>query len=266
MISSTATERNDTDWFFSRIESAKARVLVVDYDGTIAHFKTDRQRAFSYLVILDLLRSIMTCCRTRVIVLSSKPAREIPALLQIHPTPEIWGIYGIERLYPDGRYEEVHIDDAALLTLAQAENQLEQEGLGKYIEMKPAAVALHWGGLPPDEIVRIKRKAARILKPLAIWTGLVVRESPAGIELGLATANKSNALREMLSGLDRETPVAYLGNDEAGEDVFRVLGHRGLGVLISPKKRLSAAHLWLRPPDELMIFLHQWGRACGGLQ
>jgi trehalose-phosphatase len=206
----------------------------------------------------------MTSCATRLIIVSGRAALEVPPLLGLQPSPEIWGTHGIERIDASGCYEEVHINEEALQILAEAEARLEREGFRDQLEIKLAGVALHWRGLPASEVLNIRTKAYRILEPLAVQPDLTLTEFEEGVEIHLSCANKGDALRNFLSELDRDVPVAYLGDDATDEEAFRVLNGRGLSVLVGPKLRFTAAQIWLRPPDELIQFLTTWITACGG--
>jgi trehalose 6-phosphate phosphatase len=262
-MSRTVVESQNSGWFFRQVSGAKDRVLFVDYDGTAAPFTSERNHAFPYPRVPEYLRCIQTSCHTRLIMVSGRAAHEVPPLLGLNPSPEIWGTHGIERIHSDGRYEELRVSEDALQVLAQAEARLEREGLGKYIEVKLAGVALHWRGLPPSEVFNVRAKACRILEPLAVKPDLVLSEFEEGMELRLASANKGDALRNFLSELDRDVPVAYLGDDATDEDAFRVINGRGLSVLVGPRPRMTAAQLWLKPPDDLIHFLTAWIHACG---
>ena len=55
--------------------------------------------------------------------------------------------------------------------------------------------------------------------------------------------------------------MAYLGDDLTDEDAFRAVATRGLGILVRQELRKTAAVAWLRPPEELLDFLHRWARA-----
>ena len=263
-MSRMAVVSKEQSSFFRKVAAAQHRILVVDYDGTLAPFNRNRQRAIPYSKIPDFLGRIMTSCGTRVIVLSGRAAHEVPPLLGLNPAPEIWGTNGIERLKTAFLYEEVHLNDDALDALVRAEAQLEREGFREHIEVKLAAVALHWRGLPASQIVDMRTKAYRILEPLAVAPHLVLSEFEEGVEIRLSSANKGNALRSLLSDLDADVPVAYLGDDATDEDAFRVLNGRGLTVLVGPKYRFTAAQIWLKPPDELLDFLTSWIAACEG--
>jgi trehalose 6-phosphate phosphatase len=156
------------------------------------------------------------------------------------------------------------LNDDALEALALAETRLEREGYREYIEVKLVAVALHWRDLPTSRILDMRTKAYRILEPLAMTPDLVLREFDEGVEIRLSSANKGDALRNLLCDVDPNVPVAYLGDDAADEDAFRTLNGRGLSVLVGPKYRFTAAQIWLKPPDELLDFLRDWIAACGG--
>jgi trehalose-phosphatase len=250
--------------FFKNVAKAETRVLILDYDGTVAPFSADRKQALPYPGIPQLLQSVMTSCGTRLIVVSGRAAHEVPPLLGFRPLPEIWGTHGVERISREGRYEQVSCSDDALNVLAQAETLLERRGLGSHLEIKLAAVAVHWRGLSPAKVLTVRTKAYRTLEPLANHPDLVLMGFEEGVEIRLRAANKGNVIRTLLSELDADVPIAYLGDDSTDEEAFRALNTRGLTVLVRPKQRFTAAQIWLKPPDELREFLTTWIRFCGG--
>jgi trehalose-phosphatase len=253
---------NEYASFLEAVAAAKSRILFVDYDGTVAPFSANRHHAFPYEGVPDLLRRIRTTCNTRLIVISGRSAREVGPLLGISPALEIWGTYGIERLHPSGRYEQADVAEEALKVLEESEEALERADLGERIEVKLAAVAVHWRGMAPSEIIEIRSAAHRVLAPFASRSGLLLAEFDEGVEIRLRMANKGDSLQNLLSELPGNVPVAYLGDDYTDEDAFRVLNGRGLTVLVQPKPRFTAAQLWLRPPDDVLVFLTDWIRAC----
>jgi trehalose 6-phosphate phosphatase len=263
---SHAVPERDTRPFFDLLSAASTRVLLIDYDGTIAPFRADRSRAIPYPGVPPLLDRINKYCGTRLIVLTGGSAVRIPSLLGLNPQPEIWGACGLERLYPNGRYEGAEITDRDLDALARAESSLNEEHLGEYVEIGPGGVAVHWRGMEPPEILEIRTNAYRILSPLAAGNGLVIADFDGGVELRVPSASAGDAIRSILLETDADTPVAYLGDDTPDEDAFRVLHNRGLTALVRPKYRFTAAELWLRPPGELVGFLKTWIYACGGAE
>jgi trehalose-phosphatase len=170
----------------------------------------------------------------------------------------------LERIYPDGRYEGVEIADEAFDALAKVELFLNEQEVGKRVEISPAGVAIHWRGLKAQEVLDLRTKAYRIMTPLAAGHGLVIAEFDGGIEIRVPFASAGDAIRSILLDTEADTPIAYLGDDTPDEDAFRMLNGRGLTALVRHKHRFTAAEFWLRPPDELISFLETWIYACRG--
>jgi trehalose 6-phosphate phosphatase len=261
-MAKTATKTTGYSRFLHDVAEANERVLILDYDGTIAPYSAHRRQAYPYPGIPELLNQIMRDCQTRLIVASGRAAHELIPLLGMIPPPEVWGTHGAERVYADGRYEEIEVTEEAMEVLLNSETRLEREGLGHLLEVKLAAVAVHWRGLQPAEVLRIRTKAYRVLEPLAAKSRLVLAESEEGVEIRLRAANKGVALRRLLSELRSDIPVAYLGDDISDEEPFRILNDRGLTILVTARPRFTAAQLALKPPGELMTFLCGWIKAC----
>lgn len=260
----TAAIQFDTSFFFDRLRGAESRLLLLDYDGTIAPFTSDRRHAVPYPSVPELLDSITSTCRTRLVLISGRSAREIPSLLGLAVRPEIWGAHGMERLYPDDRYQLAFISPEASRTLDQAELMLEEGGLGELSERKPGAIAVHWRGLKQDHVEEIRTQSYRLLAPLACHGNLLLAEFDGGVELRSRSASKGDAVRTLLAETPEEFPVAYLGDDLTDEDAFYNINGRGLSVLVRQSFRSTQAQLWLRPPGEVIQFLNDWIRACGG--
>lgn len=262
---STAAVRTDrTQSFLAAPSFGHSRALLLDYDGTIAPFVTDRSRAYPYANIPELLDSIMTDCDTHVVIISGRAARDIPPLLGTKLQPEIWGCHGLERLRRNSEVVCAAIDTASNGRLAEAAMRLEDCGLKSALEMKTGCVAVHWRGLSTKEAEQVKALAYRSLGKFVGDTGLWLSEFDGGVELHCRACNKRRAVEAVLSEIASDAAVAYLGDDRTDEDAFRALNGRGLTILVRPTYRFTAAQFWLRPPEELKNFLHDWIQACRG--
>ena len=250
--------------FFVRLSQSEQSALLLDYDGTLAPFRPERDRAQPYLWVPDLLEDIASRGHTRVVLISGRPAREIPRLLGLRTPPEIWGSHGMERLLPDGDYTVVQLDSRLNEAFATATASLDREGLGGRIELKPGSIAVHWRGLTRDEIGDIWTTALRILQPIAFSAGLELCHFDGGVEMRVRTPNKGDAVRAILREHTCDAPTAYLGDDVTDEDAFAALNPLGLTVLVRKEYRPTTAQLWLRPPTELLDFLEYWLITCGG--
>jgi trehalose 6-phosphate phosphatase len=250
--------------FFDRLSQSRQRVLLLDYDGTIAPFSTHRNQAFPYPSVPELLDCIMSTCQTYVALISGRAAREVPPLLGLNPHPEIWGTGGIERLDANDQYSVADVNEETGKALAQAHAAVQHYGLEPLAELKPGALAIHWRNMNSSRVEEIRAKAYRAFSPFTGTHQLLLSEFDGGVELRLRTRSKGDVVRAMLARYDVTVPIAYLGDDSTDEEAFRVLNSRGLTVLVRPSARFTAAQMWLRPPDELIQFLQKWVQACGG--
>src|ERR1700755_1492520 len=69
----------------ARIASARERVLMLDYDGTLAPFHARPELAVPYPEASAALRDIVRAGGTRVVIVSGRPADEVPPLLGLEP-------------------------------------------------------------------------------------------------------------------------------------------------------------------------------------
>lgn len=247
--------------FFATLRQAPARALLLDYDGTLAPFHADRRRSFPYPEIQTAVQTILHANHTRVIVVSGRWSEDLLPLLRFDPLPEVWASHGHERVYRDGRYRHAPLDADATGALAAAYHAIVSAQLTDYCERKPASLALHWRGLDDDTAQRIRTVADRQWAQLSARHFRVL-EFDGGVELCIRGHDKGAAVRTILSELPSAAAVAYLGDDNTDEDAFKALRGHGLGVLVRPIHRATAADVWLRPPTELLSFLSEWHRAA----
>lgn len=257
--------------FFDRLREAQSRTLLLDYDGTLAPFTADRERAFPYPGIPELVSKILHT-GTRVVLISGRPATELLFLSGIHPHPEIWGSHGSERLLPNGSYEVEPPAPDHQAALRAAAHSLHGCGLAEYMETKPGGIAVHWRGLPAEQRAPLEAKVKKLFISAVEDHGLHLLPFDGGLELRAPGKNKGDAVSAILAeaaplkaATEAKSGVAaaYLGDDQTDENAFRAIKGRGISVLVRPEPRPTIADIWLKPPDELAQFLRDWLVACG---
>lgn len=246
----------DLDDFFRGLAVAPARVLVLDYDGTLAPFHPNPAQAYPYPGVMELLGRITTAGHSRTVLASGRWTRDLLPLIDLPVRPEIWGSHGRERLWPDGRSEILPVPPAALAALLDADEWAGAlTALGARLECKPASLAVHWRGLAAEKVARIRGEVRRWGRAHA---KLQLLDFDGGVELRDGSCDKGRVIRTLAAELGPGARFAYLGDDITDEDAFRALPSGGLGVLVRNEPRPTAASLWLRPPGELCSFLERW--------
>ena len=253
------TPRVDLAAFYERVADAPGRVLMLDYDGTLAPFHVEPARAVPYPEVAAAVERIVGGEATRVVIVSGRPADEVPPLLSLSKRPEIWGSHGWERLLPDGRRVVEQPDSRARGALAAAvERVADLLQDGARLERKLASVALHGRGLPDRAVEDLKARAGRAWQPFAAEGVVEILTFDGGLELRSVGCNKQYAVKAVLAETPNDHAIAYLGDDVTDEDAFRAIKTRGLGVLVRPEFRETQADVWLKPPQELVEFLLHW--------
>ena len=244
--------------FLYSVAHAKHCALLLDFDGTLAPFRVDRFKARPWAGVTDILEQIRQEGRTRLALITGRPATEAAKQLGMKKHPEMWGLHGAEQLSTDGVIERDTLLASEEMALEGARDAVRTAQLGLLIEDKWNAVVIHWRGKSVRKMENVH--AVRLLRDYAVGERMTLLEFDGGVELR-AGRNKGDAVRKILAEMETDTPIAYLGDDATDEDAFRVLEGSGLGVLVRKQWRPSAASLMLRPPGELRGFLRGWLQA-----
>jgi trehalose 6-phosphate phosphatase len=258
--------KDKLDVFFSLFGGGGRPHLLLDYDGTLASFRVDRFQSRPWAGVRELLTRIQRQGRTRMAVISGRPAQEIAPMLGLDPPLEAWGLHGAERICPDGRRELELAPATAQTKLDELRARLKHDSLGGLYEDKANGAVIHWRGYSPQRTKLIEERARALFAPLAKMEGLTLLDFDGGLELR-AGRNKGGAVEAILAETGEElavaSPVAYLGDDLSDEAAFRAVNKRinGLSILVRRTERETAARLWLRPPTELRDFLERWAES-----
>jgi trehalose 6-phosphate phosphatase len=252
------------DDFLALVAASDQSALLLDFDGTLAPFRIDPTKVKPWAGVTKLLDDIQQTGRTRIAIISGRPARDVVLQLGMPRPPEIWGLHGAERMLPNG---QVYSDDLLphqRTVLETAKSILHTDGFtirqGLRLEEKWNAVAVHWRGKSEQSTQIARQQMYKILSPFAERAGMKLLLFDGGVELR-AGRDKGGAVHLLLSEMQPDAPVAFMGDDITDEDAFLALAGRGLSILTRRDWRPSAAQLWLRPPAQLRSFLSGWLRA-----
>lgn len=249
------------DWqgFLDGIPAAPERVLMLDYDGTLAPFQIRPERAVPYPGVREALESLVEAGGTRIVIVSGRPAANLVPLLGLRRPPEIWGGHGWERLLPDGELRTQEPSPAVKVSLEKAAAAAaDAVRAGGRLELKQASLALHWRGLPALTASKVQARCRAAWDLLIEDGALQLLPFDGGLELRAPGCNKQHAVKAVLSETAGNGAIAYLGDDLTDEDAFAAVKPRGLAVLVRPELRETEADVWLQPPRELIAFLKRW--------
>ncbi|MFQ5691659.1 MAG: trehalose-phosphatase [Nitrospinota bacterium] len=243
--------------FWDRVRSAAHRLLLLDYDGTLAPFRVDRSSARPLPGVVDVLRRIRESGAARLVIVSGRPVAEVLALTGLDGVAVIGG-HGFEVRDESGRWTRHALSPEEAGGLDASEEAARRAGFGDRLERKAASVALHTRGLAPAEARRMEETVR------ALWTGtpagdrIECRSFDGGIELRVRGRNKGVAVGELLESMPAGTLAVYVGDDETDEDAFRALKGRGFGFKVGAADAPTAAEGRLADCAAVRAFLERW--------
>jgi trehalose 6-phosphate phosphatase len=250
--------------FLREVGNSQRAVLGLDYDGTLAPFRRRPQDAFPYARMRTQLQQIMAGGRTRVVLVSGRPAADVRDMMALWPSPEIWGAHGWERLRSGVKLKRMPVDGSVAEMLARVRTALEACELLAHAEWKPASVAVHWRDA--SNAVDIEARARAALSPLVADPEFELMPIVEGLEWRCRRWHKGTALSAVISEEMQGTPVAYVGDDQTDEDAFHVLAGRpcALGLRVASGPVATAAAAIVAPASGVIRFLEQWRGAWPG--
>jgi trehalose 6-phosphate phosphatase len=243
------------------VRAAPRAALLLDYDGTLAPFSSDRAHAGPYPGVLEALAKISGHPRARVGIVSGRPRSDLERLLGVQPLPELWGSHGLERRRPNGESADAPVGPELARFRDRVSRWVVDRGWSALLERKPYGLALHRRGVSAPEFETASAALLEQWSSAAAAAGLEPLGFDDGIELRPVGRHKGEVVKTVLAELGPGAAVAYLGDDRTDEDAFNALRGRGLPVLVRKELRPTGAELWIRPPDQLLEFLSAWEAA-----
>lgn len=249
----------DLNAFFLKLSSSSGSLLILDYDGTLAPFVKQPEKAVPYPGVCERIKKIMRSNGANVVIMSGRSIDSLKKLLPLSPLPELWGSHGGERLKTGSDKPVIkQIEPDCLSSLSNAAALAAASAPDLLCETKPLSVALHWREKEGAACDREKKIVIEGWKRIAAGTALEIHAFDGGVELRVKGINKGEAVKTLLQEAPKGTVAAYLGDDFTDEEAFSCLNEDGLKVLVRHGERPTLADILLLPPGELLCFLDQW--------
>ncbi len=243
---------------------APHRLLMLDYDGTLAPFRVERMEAAPPPDVLDVLRLLARRAHTRLAIVSGRPLAELLEFLGDLPVTLVGG-HGWERRDPDGTTHRRELDADTRRALADAQRIAGVRGWSGSIERKYAAIVLHTRGLLAERAAQLERECGAAWAPLTERAPLALESMDGGVELRARDCHKGLVATALLDGSPAGTLGVFVGDDLTDEDAFEALADRGFGVRVGGDDRPSRAMASLPGSAAVAVFLEEWLRLCDSL-
>ncbi|HEU5180193.1 MAG TPA: trehalose-phosphatase [Candidatus Polarisedimenticolia bacterium] len=247
--------------FWERVVSADYRLLLLDYDGTLAPFRVERASAVPMPGIVELLKELSSASRCQVGILSGRPIEQLTGFLGELPV-HLVGESGWETRYRESTTIHHPLPPDSEAMLREAFTAAESTGLSRYLERKRTSLVLHTRGLDASRAHALEASWRELWSTLpAARSFLSFAPVNGGQEARAAGRDKGTAVREILALCPTGTLAVHVGDDWTDEDAFRELFGSGFGVRVGSADRPSMATGRILSCEAISGFLRMWRQA-----
>jgi trehalose-phosphatase len=254
---------------WARVASAPYRLLMLDYDGTLAPLQIQTDAARPRPKLLNLVARIAaagqesaggrdrSAARSSVAIVSGRTLPDLERLIGRLPVILV-GEHGWDVHRPGRPIVQHPLPEAAAAGLRRAAAAASAAGFSRHLERKRCAVILHTRGLTPDHAEAMARACAVPWALEAAAGALRFERIDGGVELRAAARDKGTAVRELVAFVPQGAAAVCLGDDVSDEDAFREVAPFGFGLRVGPDERPTLAAGRLPTADDVEAFLATW--------
>lgn len=245
------------DPVWDRIRSHTPRLLLLDFDGTLAPFEVDRMAVRIPEASRQAIARIARSPRDRVAIVSGRPIRELQQILGDFPGA-MAGEHGWEEKSARGVVCRHTPGLRARFLLKLAEWIAVFMRCGDHLERKRASIVLHTRGVTSQRVHRRLARCAHVLQALIAHERMKLDAFNGGWELRDRTRSKGTVAAGLIANGPPDPLPVFVGDDTSDEDAFAIVRPIGITVRVGTDPRATAAEWTLESTDAVTEFLEHW--------
>jgi trehalose 6-phosphate synthase/phosphatase len=231
--------------------SAKSRLLLLDYDGTLVPFSRHPLSAVPGEKINSLLSQLANDISTNVTIISGRDSDSLERWFGGLPITLI-SEHGASIKNRNGTWQhDPSIDQSWKVFIRPVLEVFTQRSPGSFIEDKMHTLVWHYRNVEAELGFIRSRELLDNLHHLTRNANLHILDGNKVIEARVSNVNKGAVTKRVLEEGDYDFVLA-IGDDKTDEDMFRVLGEKGFTIKIGAGHTVAQYFL---PNQEDVIFL-----------
>jgi trehalose 6-phosphate synthase/phosphatase len=235
----------------SNYVSAKRRLLLLDYDGSLVPFKENYAEATPPKSLISLLDKLCANSHNDVVMVSGRQELELDKWfgnLDIGLVAEHGAaIKPLNRSWHVVEGHDTHWKELVMPIL----NRYVVKAPGAKVEVKPHSLVWHYRGVNPYHAQKYAVTIKHALRPILEQQGLQMLQGNKNIEIKNPKATKGSAVQRWLS--NRYDFIMALGDDATDEELFAALPPNVYSIKVG--RGLTHAHYRLPSYREVLLLL-----------
>jgi trehalose 6-phosphate phosphatase len=212
-----------------------------DFDGTLVELASTPDGIFVPRSVPDILTALRRATNGAVAVVSGRGIDNIDSFLSMPDLP-VAGMHGAERRDSNGDMQRIGFNDERLLRMEHALEKVVSANPGMLLEIKGAALALHYRNAPERESAA-RAATEKLVQEFA--DAYVLQPGKMVYEIKPKDVDKGRAVRAYMSEppFTGRKPV-FIGDDLTDEKGFAVVNEfDGLSIKIGPGDTVARARI-----------------------
>jgi trehalose 6-phosphate phosphatase len=242
---------------WERAEAARSRLLLLDFDGTLAPFQVDRTQVELSVRARSTLRAITRESETRVGIVSGRSLDDLVSRFR-DTAADLVGEHGWEEMCLGGARTRHILPESTSELLRRGYDEMRRSAPAERVERKRTAVVLHTRGLGRRDLAAYSTAMAAIWAPFRRRAELELRRIDGGWELRARGRHKGTAVASLIRHRGGGCFTVYIGDDQTDEDAFGAVARAGFAVRVGAATAESRAHAYLPGVDAVLDWLELW--------
>jgi trehalose 6-phosphate synthase/phosphatase len=239
-----------------RSTAGQRRLLLLDYDGTLAGFTNRPQDAAPSGALVDRIAALCADESNTVAIVSGRSGHDLDRWFAKVPGLWLAGEHGAMLRSPRGSKWEsqrpITGEDWKPRVRAILDHFVDRTP-GSFVEEKEFSLVWHYRRVHPEFGDWIANELAATLEPALADTELVAQRGNKIVEVKLTWANKGEVLVRLLQAAPDPAFLLFAGDDRTDEDLFVKLPETAWSILIG--NRPSRARFRLPDPTRVQELL-----------
>lgn len=232
--------------------AARQRLILLDYDGTLAPYNTDPEQTPLSPEMFTILKTIGKDPLNKLVIVSGRPTNTLERY--------ITGIKA-DAAAEHGAFIRLQ-NEWHVATTAQPEwkqqivpflERYAAKTPGAFVEIKDFALVWHYRKSPPYYAKKNLTILKRVLKPELTMYGLRAYDGSKVLEIKPPSVNKGVALENWLTHTNKYDIIVAIGDDYTDEDMFKALPNNSYSMKLG--LGITAANYRLKDSDDVLNLL-----------
>jgi trehalose 6-phosphate synthase/phosphatase len=236
--------------------SARRRLLLFDYDGSLVPFNEDYRQATPPKSLISLVSNLASDNSNEIVIISGRTSRDLENWFGNLPVNLVAEHGAAIKKTGADRWQTINADTAWKTLLKPSLDKYAKLAPGAKVEEKPHSLVWHYRTVAPYYAQKYTVIIKRVFRPIVKEYGLELLQGNKALEIKNPKVGKDVAAQRWLK--KNYDFILAIGDDMTDEDLFAVLPYEAYSVKVGRGR--TAARYRLGSYKEVLALLKKFAK------